>query len=320
MNSLVCTLFVGHYHYGLAALANSLHRAGFRGQICAGYRGELPKWASKATPTPMFSWPLASSLQVDAGLTIVFLPLETDYHLTNFKADFMLSLFDGPARDVDALFYIDPDICVVCPWTYVLDWVKCGVALCEDVNSPLPENHPRRVGWREYYSIHGVTLRFRAPEYVNGGFVGVRAIDRSFLVSWKQAMDLMAHEIGPLSVGLSANSAYRSTGFADCFDRTDQDGLNVAIESSGVRASVIGKEAMALKEGSALIPHALGLGKPWRTNYLRRGLRGFPPRLADKVFWESVYAPISPYSSWTRWLKRVQLGMASAIGRFYSRA
>ncbi|MDL2336850.1 MAG: hypothetical protein QFE16_03320 [Pseudomonadota bacterium] len=320
MNSAVCTLFEGNYHYGLAALANSLHRAGFRGQLYAGYRGELPDWALSAVASPLHSWPLARSLQIDTGLTIVFLPLETDYHLTNYKADFMLALFDGPVRDADALFYVDPDICVICPWTYVLDWVSCGVALCEDVNSPLPEHHPRRVGWREYYAKRGVALKFRAPEYVNGGFVGVRGADRAFLTCWKQAMDLMAEEIGSLRLALSANSAYRSTGFADCFDRTDQDGLNVAIESSQIRVSVIGKEAMGLKAGSALIPHALGHVKPWRINYVRWSLSGFPPRLADKAFWSSVAHPISPYSAVTRRLKQVELAVASAIGRFFSRA
>lgn len=320
MNSAVCTLFEGDYHYGVAALANSLYRAGFRGNMYAGYRGALPGWAANAVARPLQSWPDARALQIDAGMTIVFLPLVTEYHLANYKADFMLALFGGPAQGVGALFYFDPDICVVCSWTYMLDWVKCGVALCEDLNSPLAEHHPRRVGWRDYYSARGIALTFRAPEYINSGFVGVRAEDRSLLLCWKQAMDLMSEEIGSLALALSSKSTYRSTGFADCFDCTDQDGLNVAIESSQVRVSVIGKEAMGLKPGSALVPHALGNVKPWRTNYLGWCLRGFPPRMVDKAFWSSVASPIAPYSALTRWRKRAELRMASAIGRVFSRA
>lgn len=319
MNSAVCTLFEGSYHLGLAALVNSLHRAGFRGQVFAGYRGALPPWAGAAVEVQMDPWLGARSLDVTADLSLVFLPLDTDYHLTNYKADFMLALLDASARDADALFYLDPDICVVHPWRYFDEWVTCGVALCEDVNSPLPENHPRRVGWRRYYAQHGLSLNFRTAQYVNGGFVGVHRNDRAFLVSWKQTMDLMAAEIGSLSLALTANASYRSTGFADCFDRTDQDALNAAVEATAQRVSVIGKEAMGLKPGPALIPHAIGHVKPWRTNYIAWCFRGFPPRLVDKAFWSSVAYPIAPYSSVTRWRKRAELLIASAIGRVFSR-
>ena len=320
MNSAVCTLFEGSYHYGLAALANSLHGAGFRGRLYAGYRGALPAWALAAQPVSVPPWSGASVLELDGNLSIVFLPLNTQYHLTNYKPDFMLALLDGPARDADALFYLDPDICVVERWNFFEDWVNCGVAVCEDVNSPLPEHHPRRVGWRRYYGSRGLPLTFRASEYVNGGFVGVRAHDRAFLVTWKLTMDLMAEEIGSLATAsLSAGHAYVSKGFADCFDRTDQDALNAAIEASDVTASVIGQDAMAFKSGSALLPHALGAGKPWQRNYLRAALRGVAPRLADKAFWANVSEPIKAYGGMHTALKRIELAAGAALGRFMRR-
>ena len=320
MNSAVCTLFEGSYHFGLAALVNSLHRAGFRGEVLAGHRGAMPPWAGAAEPAPLDGWPDARSLKVAEGLTLVFLSLDTDYHLTNYKADFMLALLDGPARDADALFYLDPDICVVQPWRYFIEWVSCGVALCEDVNSPLPENHPRRVGWRRYYAQHGVFLRFRAAQHVNGGFVGVHRNDRAFLLSWKQTMDLMAAEIGSLSLALTSIAAYRSTGFADCFDRTDQDALNAAVEATAQSVSVIGQEAMAFKAGSALLPHAIGGPKPWQANYLRAALAGVPPSPAHKAYWAHVDGPISPYTTKALSRKRLALKLASAIGRVVSKA
>lgn len=320
MNSAVCTLFEGSYHYGLAALTNSLHKVGFRGRLFAGYRGDLPVWAVEAKASLIAGWPAARSLTVAPGLTIVFLPLETSHHLTNYKADFMLALFDGPASDADALFYVDPDICVVAPWTYFEDWVTCGVALCEDVNSPLSENHPRRIGWRRYYGHLGLCLKFASAEYVNGGFVGVGAGDRAFLLDWKQTMDLMATEIGSLALGLTDNSVYRSTGFADCFDRTDQDALNAAIEVTSLKVSVIGKQAMAMQPGAALVPHAFGGPKPWQARYFSLSLRGVPPRAADKAYWANSSSPISPYGATTRILKRLDIRVASVIGRLVSRA
>jgi hypothetical protein len=181
----------------------------------------------------------------------------------------------------------------------------------------LPENHPRRIGWRRYYEPRGMTLRFRGTEYVNGGFVGVRSSDREFLQAWLQAMNLMAEEIGSLSLALTANADYKSTGFAECFDRTDQDGLNVAIEATTVPVSVIGQEAMALKPGPAVIPHALGGGKPWQRNYLRSCLSGVPPRMADKAYWSFVRSPIGIASAMTTFFKRFELALASLVGRFF---
>jgi hypothetical protein len=321
MRSTVCTLFEGSYHHGVAALANSLHHAGFRGDIHAGYRGALPPWAAGAAPLSLPGpWLGASAYDAAPGLRIVFLALGTDHHLTNHKPEFMLALMDGPAAGTEALFYLDPDIVLVRPWRFFEEWVGCGVALCEDLNSPLPENHPRRVGWRRYYGARGMALEFRGREYVNGGFVGVQMAHRQFLADWQRAMNLMAEEIGSLSLALTDNARYKSTGFADCFDRTDQDGLNVAIEACELPVSIIGQEAMALKPGPWLLPHALGAAKPWQRNYLRHALGGEPPRPADKAFWRFARGPISTLPASTLLLKPVEMALAALLGRCYRRA
>lgn len=321
MSSALCTLFEGSYHHGVAALANSLHASGFRGTLYAGYRGALPPWTASAESLALPPWIQARSLDVADGLRIIFLPLATAYHLTNYKADFMLALLDGPARAATALFYVDPDICVLGPWRYFEQWVDCGVALCEDVNSPLPQHHPRRVGWRRHYADQGLALRFAGPEYVNGGFVGVRAQDRGFVETWKLTIDAMVPAIGSLAaVGINAAAPMASKGFADCFDRTDQDALNAAIEAGDVAVSVIGKEAMAFGPGPALLPHALGGHKPWQRGYLRFAFRGVPPRQADKAYWAHAGGPINSHGVWQRRLKRLDLRLAAAFGRVLRRA
>jgi hypothetical protein len=86
IKSFVCTLFEGHYHYGLAALTNSLYNNGFRGDIYAGYKGCLPTWASKSFINYNLIWNGASTLNVTEGLNIHFLPIDSNYHLTNYKA------------------------------------------------------------------------------------------------------------------------------------------------------------------------------------------------------------------------------------------
>lgn len=44
MKTTLCTLFEGHYHFGVAALVNSLVAAGYEGTVWVGHRGPLPDW------------------------------------------------------------------------------------------------------------------------------------------------------------------------------------------------------------------------------------------------------------------------------------
>src|SRR5690554_197159 len=118
MNSIVCTLFEKNHHYGVAALANSLYKNGYRGSIYAGYKGDLPFWADAAADNPQLNWAGAKTLVLVEDLSIHFLPLITAYHLAHYKPDFTIELMGGVAKDADGIVYFDPDIVITNKWSF----------------------------------------------------------------------------------------------------------------------------------------------------------------------------------------------------------
>jgi hypothetical protein len=287
--------------------------------VIAGFRGLLPPWAIKQCNQDV-NVTDACELEVTDTVRIKFVPVETPSHLTNYKPVFMISLWRGVARDADALLYLDPDIVLNERWSYIEEWLQCGVALCEDVNSPLHSTHPKRSGWRNYYGRQGIKLREGESIYVNGGVVGIRAEDITFLETWGRMMHLMAKQIGGLgSAMVEGGQRFKSTGFADCFEFSDQDTLNAAVEAYGGPITILGQEAMCIKPGHAVLPHALGSRKPWRPNYLADAFRGYPPRVVDKAFWKYASGQIMVFDKWTQVQTKLLLKAAASIGRFYAR-
>jgi hypothetical protein len=248
--------------------------------------------------------------------------MHTQAHFTNVKPDFMLELFAQEVLGIEQLIYLDPDICLVSPWQFVADWLTCGIALCEDVNSPLPQNHPRRIGWRRYFRQHDIALEYRSDAYVNGGCCGVSRRDVRFLENWQRLSQLMSELIGGLGTAkIEGGSRFQHVGFASCFDSSDQDALNAAVEmTGGVDYAVLPRAAMGFAPGAAVLPHALGPRKPWRRKFLREALKALPPIRADKAYWAFVDAPLRPMGELRMRVTRSALLLASALGRFYQRS
>jgi hypothetical protein len=307
----------------VAALTNSLYVNGFRGAIYAGYRGEMPFWTNKALNNNKLNWKGASTLKVTNDLNIHFLPLDTKYHLTNYKPDFMLDLWNKIDNDAVGMFYFDPDIVINIDWNYFLEWIGCGIALCEDVNSPLKINNPRRKIWRKYYSHHNLELKFKDEAYVNGGFIGLKKNDIQFLVNWKKLQDLMSTEIGGLnksSLKSGGDSiSLDSYGYISAFSCTDQDALNATIEQTDLSYSILTKSAMGFTGGKNIMLHALGVPKPWKKLYFLSSLKGIPPTYAEKIFWKYVNQPIILYNQWYVKYKLYFIIFSSFISRFYRR-
>ena len=312
MSTVLCTLFEGDYHLGAAALVNSLLAAGFSGEVAAGFRGPPPPWMQGALRR---EWPSAAGT-----LAVRLVPLDTPRHLTNFKPDFLLErLREGAST----LWYLDPDIVVTARWSFFDEWAAAGVALCEDVTSPLPASHPRRAGWRRHFGGRGFSLHFREPAYVNGGCVGLRAEHAAFLEIWRDLQLAMADAIGGLDqskLGGGTSDQMRDPLF--CFNASDQDALNAAIEAAPATLpfSILGAEAMGFRPGATVLPHALGTPKPWRKRFLREALQGRPPTLADKAFWQFATGPVALLPAALVNRRRRALRLASFLGRFYRRS
>lgn len=321
MITAICTLFEGHYHYGVATLSNSLYNQGFRGNIYVGYRGKLPDWILKGKKESIDKWEEAIVLNPIEGLRLVFLPLSTTYSLTNYKPDFMLELWDGPAKNAEALFYFDPDIVVEDSWVCFEQWVNCGVAVCEDVNSPLQEFHPRRQGWKTFYKNYNIQLQFKNQIYVNGGFVGLLKNYIMFLKIWIQLQEIMANAIGGLENSIFTKQSYNSSilkmdGF-QIFDKSDQDALNATIEVYVGNISYLGKEGMGFEFGNVTMYHALGSPKPWMANHLSRAFNGKRPRKEDDAYWRNCMSPILAHSKGKIRKKLMTIKIGKFLGRFY---
>jgi hypothetical protein len=310
MNAAVCTLFEGNYHYGVGSLVNSLYASGFRGTIYAGYRGGLPPWASGGQRSNG-----AIEFSPAQGLRLKFVPLTATIHLTNFKPDFSLSLWRRYCPEAESLFYFDPDITVMCPWSFYEGWVKAGVALCADVNPSMPANHPLRHAWKRFYLPHGIVFRREPDLYFNGGFFGLRQEQMEFLRCWQKLQELMAPEIGGLE-----NVNVRDRSFL--FHKTDQDAMNVAAMTSESPISPMGQDGMDIQQGGGgyVMSHAVGGLKPWRKPFLRTlFMKGHAPSRADRMFFRNVKHPIRLYSPAVLSCKYASLRAASLLGRFMGR-
>ncbi len=322
MKTAVCTIYEGHYHYGVAALCNSLYKNGFRGAVYVGYRGELPPWAVKAFDNAELKWKNGKSLKVNDQLIIHFLPVETNYHFANFKPNFMHQLIAGPAKEADALFYFDPDIIIKTSWDVFESWIVFGVVCCADVNSPIPQFHPKRIIWRNYFGQNGISLKYKGDSYVNSGFIGLKMADKDFIGLWERIQEVIAPRIGGLIKspfgGEHDLPDSEKTPIA-AFDKTDQDALNVTIEAWDGVVSIIGTEAMSFKPGSSLMSHALGSPKPWNTKIFLSLLTGRFSGFILKDYWSNTTHPIVLNSTGISKRKLLAIKISGLISRFYSR-
>lgn len=305
----LCTLFEGHYHYGVAALANSLLAAEYHGLLCVGYRGHLADWI---TGHPDYS-AQTGVLRLSEQFSLKFILLDTPVFFTYYKATFMREVLEVHARDTDAVAYIDPDIVLKCKWSDISHWLEGGIAVIEDVNWNFPARHPKRLLWKSWFSTHGVVQRRELDRYYNAGFLSVPREHADFLTLWGWMCGLVLD----YNVGLKN---IKSGDAPDMFHSTDQDALNFALTAHEAPLNTAGADAMDFVEGGYYLSHAIGSVKPWLGKHFSRALKGRPPSPATKAYYRFANHPIQLYSPLQFTLRRMSLNLASAIGRFYRKA
>ena len=295
---LACTLFERDYHLGAAALLNSLHRAGFTGIFVCGHRGPPPPWMDAARA-------------LGPKITVQFRPVTTSIHLTNHKPSFLAECWQAHP-EATSLHYFDPDIVVKAPWSVLARWARDGLALCEDLNAYLPERHPYRLAWADFFQRNQLEPRRSLERYYNAGFIGLSRPHEPFLGVWAEVVRRSVGETGTLS-------ELKHSEPHTLFHSADQDALNMALVLGSFPINAAGPEAMDFVPGGHLLSHAAGGNKPWRGGFIREALRGRAPGQAQKAFFDHADGPIPVFGSAQRARLRASLRLAALIGRFYHR-
>ncbi len=297
---IVVTLVERDFLYGACVLYNGLLSNGFHGKYVIGYRN----------PDSLPLRPLRA-LQSQSE-RVEFIELDTPLHFTNYKPAFMQHVLECyPAAT--KISYIDPDIVVNCPFSWIGSWCDGGPAVCADVNWFMPSQHPTRRQWLE---ITGMEACHQLEFYFNGGFLSVLREDVGFLELWQHLIERCGNADNPLDAQGDIK-AWRKEGRWLPFMTPDQDALNLALMLWQGPVTTLGPDVMGFAAFGEL-PHAIGSSKPWRRRYLIEALHAKPPRYVDKVYWHYIDKPLSAASLPLIQMKRLGIRLASLLGRFYS--
>jgi hypothetical protein len=276
-----------------------------RGRVIAGYRGPLPPWCSQLRRLENNP---ETNFRVTDDCELTFLPVDANVHLTNYKPRFVLELLKSHRIESENVFYFDPDIVVRSRWTFFEEWVRGGVALCEDVNWRMPNDHPIRNAWREYFRQYGQLLPNRRDAYYNAGFVATSPSHQAFFFEWEQILNGCDFD---RKILVGDDRTY-------LFKGVDQDALNIATMNTELPLSTIGPDGMDFRRGGGgfVMSHAIGGYKPWNHSYTWAAIaKGRRLARVERLFLEYANWPIQVFSRSRYWSKKLDRIVAGAISR-----
>lgn len=298
---IVC-LYDGKYHFGLAALVNSLVRSNFKGLINTAYRDGLPPWVTQLKLIDN------NAYYVTNDIIIHFELVTTDIHFAFYKPYFIKqTAVNFPLTN--KIFYFDVDIVIDAPWSFFSNWLEDKVCLClDDSYEYVHNNHPWRKDWKK---LANMEKTFFNPEtaYVNSGFIGIMRESIYLIDKWIELTNKFKELGGSLEVIFQdGHNSYKG----------DQDLLNAAITvSPEIKLSLIGKEGMGFTQPAYLMTHAVSKIKPWNKNYLSYLIKnGHKPSYSEKNFFNYCKYPINVFSKFQFFRKKSNLFIASFFGRY----
>jgi len=302
------TLAEKDYFYGVAALINSMIKHGTYGnKMVIGYRGDLPQWLPKLTTSKN-----GESFILKNGFEIEFVELQGNLHMVHEKPKWFKYFSEVLEPDADEYFFFDSDITVINRMSFFGEWVKQGVALCEDVNFDMGTTHPIRLQWKKILADKGYTITNDLDKYINSGFVGWTKHTKQFIVEWEECFKVLKDIAGDLT-------KIRVNNRTSVVQSANQDSFNLAAMVTKQQISIIGPDAMGFIHGLKLMQHPLG-PKPWGRKFFKEFFQGKPPRASDVAFWENVLSDeLRPFSKSHVKYKILRLKFYRVLGRFYSK-
>jgi hypothetical protein len=306
---VVCTTAEGSYFSGLAALANSLVRAGFKGSIVVGYRHGKPTWLET----------LEKDSECDAYLVttevrLQFVEVPGTWHLANYKGHLIHQIFREIVPDAELVYFFDTDIFIDRTWETFAAWARHGVVVVLDMaDSYMSPHHVYRKAWRTLAERTNRQCR-DFTGYVNSGCVGINRLYAEFAEVWSLLMEQLEKD------GADMRLMKNWTGPLE-FSRMDQDILNATIMATDTPIALLGFEAMGLFPwANTVMPHAMFHKKPWTRNYILDALRGFPPNRTYRDYWRFADGPIRPFRGFELKRKKAAVAIARLIGLLHTRS
>ena len=302
------TLAENKYFLGLSALLNSMVKQGkYIDKIVVGYRNELPKWLPELTPSKN-----GLSCKLNSGILLELVEMNGDLHMVHEKPKWFKYFTEVLEPEAEEYFFFDSDIVIVNRMSFFGEWVRQGVAICEDVNYSMNRNHPIRKQWAQFAKENNLEVRSQIDWYYNSGFLGWTKQTKHFLSEWETCFSIMAQRSGDMK-------QFRVNNRTHPVLSANQDSLNMAAMITDLPISTIGPEAMGFKNGMRLMSHPIG-PKPWNKKYIGDFLNGFQPRLSDLYYWRNINgSEFAPQSALLVSYKIFICKLLRGLSRFYSR-